>query len=113
MAATNRLKPRYVLIGFSLLELFAQSVASYGADWRMRGRDHSRNAVVPDAIGPIDWQTAARNGVTRNLRWSAELGSQSVGDPVISGGLVWVGTNNSQPRDRDHQEDAGALISRF
>src|SRR6185295_17107743 len=31
---------------------------------------------------------------SRNIRWSARLGTSTFGDPVVAGGLVWVGTNN-------------------
>jgi outer membrane protein assembly factor BamB len=36
---------------------------------------------------------------TKGLKWSALLGDQSYGTPVIAGGCVFVGTNNGNPRD--------------
>ncbi len=80
------------------------------ADWPMRGRDSSRNAVVADGEGPVDWKITGDKNLYRNVRWWADLGTLSHGDPVVSQGLVWVGTNNSHPRDPAHDEDAGVLM---
>jgi outer membrane protein assembly factor BamB len=71
----------------------------------MFGRDRTRNAVSPEAGAPADWQVEVRDKsgavekAARNIRWSARLGTRSLGGPVIAGGLVWVGTNNGHPRD--------------
>ena len=34
---------------------------------------------------------------SRGIRWSAALGSETYSSPVVSNGLVWIGTNNIQP----------------
>ena len=34
-----------------------------------------------------------------NVKWVAALGSQSYGNPVVSGGQVFLGTNNEGLRD--------------
>ncbi len=44
------------------------------------------------------------------FRWSASLGSVSCGDPVVANGLVWVGTNNDNPRDPNLKDDASVLM---
>ena len=90
--------------------LIAATETSLGADWPMRGRNNNRNAVVPAEVGPLDWQVPGRDAGSRNVRWSAALGSLSHGDPVVSGGLVWVGTNNRHPRDPLQKQDAGVLM---
>ena len=78
----------------------------------MRGLNQSRNPVIDEDIAQIDWEfrRSGKNG--RNIRWDVELGNVSHGDPVISGGLVWVGTNISSRRPRDplHKEDASVLL---
>lgn len=81
----------------STLLLWSNSI-TLGADWPMRGGNQNRNAVVPDALGPVDWQIEHERLPTKNIRWSAELGFMSSGDPVIADGLVWVGTNNGHGR---------------
>ncbi|HEY2250024.1 MAG TPA: PQQ-binding-like beta-propeller repeat protein, partial [Planctomycetaceae bacterium] len=34
------------------------------------------------------------DGSSRNIKWTAGLGSMTYGDPVVADGLIWVGTNN-------------------
>ncbi len=69
------------------------------ADWPMLGRDATRNPVSPEANAPRQWQIELRGEqgqVTqqaKNIRWTAKLGSQTYGTPVVSQGLVWIGTN--------------------
>ena len=47
---------------------------------------------------------------TRNVRWVAKLGSQAYGNPVVSGGKVFIGTNNESPRDPNVKGDRGILL---
>jgi outer membrane protein assembly factor BamB len=88
------------------------TVSVDGADWTMRGRDHTRNPVSPEKNAPTYWQVGnTRNKQKpRNIRWSARLGTVSWGDPVIANGLVWVGTNNGHPRDPKISGDAAVLM---
>lgn len=92
----------------------ASFATSFGGDWAMRGRDHSRNAVSLEHNAPVDWKLVGdhRNStkMRRNVRWSARLGAQSRGDPVIAGGLIWVGTDNSRPRNKAESADASVLM---
>jgi hypothetical protein len=55
---------------------------------------------------PSSWDIKAGN----NIRWRAELGSTSYGNPVVAGGKVYVGTNNSSPRNPEIQGDKGILM---
>lgn len=73
---------------------------STAADWPMLGRDHTRNAVSTETNSPTHWSIERREDgsvidACRGLRWSAPLGFQTHSTPVISGGLLWVGTSNS------------------
>ena len=79
-------------------------------DWPMRGRDRTRNSVVSEESLPVDWHFGTDTQPAKKIRWSAEVGTLSQGDPVISDGLVWIGTNNGQPRDPSRKEDAGVLM---
>jgi outer membrane protein assembly factor BamB len=81
----------------------------------MRGRDNSRNPVSRERNAPTDWALADQRPkptkVPKNIRWSAELGGALVGgDPVVAGGLIWLGTNNSRPRDKAQSADASVLM---
>ena len=40
----------------------------------------------------------------------ADLGTRSRSSPVVSRGLVWVGTNNGRPRDPNVKGDAAVLM---
>lgn len=71
-------------------------------DWPMLGRDATRNNAVADGIGPSSWEVEQRQGdrvttATRGIRWTAKLGTAAYASPVVSGGLVWIGTNNVRP----------------
>src|SRR5437764_8280694 len=68
---------------------------SGAADWPVFGRDWTRNAVSPERNPPLDWDSAA----ARNVKWSAALGSTTIGAPVVAGGLVWVTSNNEGHHD--------------
>lgn len=69
----------------------------------MSGRSASRNPVSLEKKPPLWWHTPDWDDVqklpARNIKWQARLGSHTKGDPIVANGLVWVGTNNSHPRD--------------
>ncbi|MGZ0164568.1 MAG: outer membrane protein assembly factor BamB family protein [Planctomycetales bacterium] len=50
-----------------------------------------RNNVFAAPTAPESWDV--KTG--KNVLWSAKLGSQTYGSPVVSGGRVFVGTNNA------------------
>jgi outer membrane protein assembly factor BamB len=87
-------------------------VASTGAgkgvtDWHMWGGSPDRN-MVSDATGlPTTWDV--KTG--KNVKWVASLGSQSYGNPVVSDGVVLVGTNNESVRDPKQPGDRGVLMA--
>jgi len=47
---------------------------------------------------------------TTNVKWAARLGTQTYGNPTVSGGRVFVGTNNGAPRDPKYVGDRGVLM---
>ena len=46
----------------------------------------------------------------KNIKWVASLGSETWATPVIASGRVFIGTNNSPPRDPRHRGDRGILL---
>jgi outer membrane protein assembly factor BamB len=46
-----------------------------------------------------------------NLKWSADLGSQSYGGPIVGNGKVFVGTNNEKARNPKLTGDRGVLMA--
>lgn len=47
----------------------------------------------------------------KNVKWVAELGSQSYGNPIVANGVVLVGTNNEAVRDPKQGGDRGVLMA--
>jgi len=82
-------------------------VLARAADWPMWGRTPLRNAVCPDKDPPTDWNV--KTG--KNILWSAALGSKSYGNPIVSNGMVFVGTNNEGARDKTNIADGGVMMA--
>jgi outer membrane protein assembly factor BamB len=88
------------------------------ADWPFWGRDASRNMVSEEKGLPDDFNPGRFKGnteeinmaTTKGVKWIAKLGSQSYGNPTVSGGKVFVGTNNESPRNPAIQGDRGVLM---
>ena len=76
-------------------------------DWPMWGGTPSRN-MVSDMKGlPTSWDV--KTG--RNVKWVADLGSQSYGNPTVGDGVVMIGTNNEAMRDPKQPGDRGVLMA--
>jgi outer membrane protein assembly factor BamB len=115
-------------------ELFKISVASIAAcaltatpaltplqakDWpQWGGNDPGRNMYspakgLPDRFEPGKFKprsTEVDMESTKNIKWAAQLGSQSYGNVTISQGKVFIGTNNDTPRDPQHTDDRSILM---
>lgn len=77
------------------------------ADWPMLGRDATRNPASPEHNAPVDWDV----GTGRNIRWKARLGSVAMADPVVAGGVIWIGSNNRRPWHRQMTNEAATLMA--
>jgi outer membrane protein assembly factor BamB len=80
---------------------------SLSADWPMWGGTPSRNMVSSMTGLPTEWDI--KTG--RNVKWVAELGSQSYGNPTVGSGVVLIGTNNELLRDPKQGGDRGVLMA--
>jgi outer membrane protein assembly factor BamB len=76
-------------------------------DWPMWGGTPDRNMVSDQKGLPADWDVKTK----KNVKWVATLGSPSYGNPVVAGGMVFVGTNNESPRDPRQPGDRGVLMA--
>ena len=76
-------------------------------DWPMWGGAPDRNMVSDQTGLPAEWDVKAK----RNVKWVAELGSVSYGNPVVAGGTVFVGTNNDGLRDPKQAGDRGVVLA--
>lgn len=76
-------------------------------DWPMWGGRPHRN-MVSDMKGlPATWDIATG----KNVKWVADLGSQTYGNTVVAGGMVFVGTNNESLKDPRQPGDRGILMA--
>src|SRR5580704_11540268 len=85
-----------------LVGLLPSAQMTWVADWPMLGRDGTRNSVSSEAGAPRLWSVEEREGgrlvrAARGIHWTAALGSATFSSPVVTGGFVWIGTNNGQP----------------
>jgi len=89
------------------LALVLSASVSLSADWPMWGGTPSRNMVSPMTGAPTEWDV--KSG--KNVKWVAELGSQSYGNPTVGGGVVIIGTNNELMRDGKQAGDRGVVMA--
>lgn len=67
-----------------------------------------RNMTAPSAKGLVTGWSIKKNA-RQNILWSADLGTTTYGGVVVSGGKIFIGTNNERPRDPAVTGDRGAL----
>ena len=91
---------------------------AHAGDWPQWGRTNDKNMVAPDAgnlpitfdPGKEDEKTGfIKPGTTKNVLWVAKMGSQTYGNPTISNGRVYVGTNNDSRKDPRFKGDYSLL----
>ena len=76
-------------------------------DWPMWGGSPDRNMVSNMKGLPTTWDIKTK----KNVKWVAQLGSQTFGNVVVSGGMVFIGTNNEGLRDPKVTGDKGVLMA--
>ena len=109
MAADYRSSCVFLSVLLAVVVLAAATVARVSAsdpgsgDWPMWGGTPDRNMVSNMKGLPIDWDVKTK----KNVKWVADLGSQSYGNPVVAGGMVLVGTNN----ESSARSEAGRAIA--
>lgn len=72
----------------------------------MWGGTPHRNQASAISNLPDSWDV--KSG--RNIKWKAEIGTTSYGNPVVAGGKIFLGTNNGNPRNAAIQGDKGVLM---
>jgi outer membrane protein assembly factor BamB len=91
----------------ALIVALLASPVVLSADWPMWGGTPSRNMVSPMKGLPTSWDI--KTG--KNVKWVADLGSQSYGNPTVAEGVVIVGTNNELLRDPKQPGDRGVVMA--
>ena len=92
--------------GLIATAVLAAGLPLLAQDWPMWGGTAERNMVSRITGLPVTWDI--KSG--KNVRWKAALGTTSYGNPVVSGGKIFVGTNNDNPRNPAIQGDKGILM---
>jgi len=101
----------------TVMVALSSGVASAG-DWPEWGHGPNRNMAsdaknLPLSFGPGKPKDGSRRidmSTTRNVKWAIVLGSQTYGNPVISGGKIIVGTNDGMLRDERFKRTRGGLV---
>lgn len=77
-------------------------------DWPMWGGSPARNNTPAGVNIPTQWDID--KGI--NIRWSAALGSETYGNPVVANGRVFIGTNNGNAYIKRYPSsvDLGCLV---
>src|SRR5918997_1478203 len=109
---TNTVR-KLTLASASIGALALAGLAS-AADWTMWGRTPDRNMIAEEKDPPTEWSVGedpTKPGDGKNIKWEAQLGSQSYGNMIVVDGIVWVGTNNEAKYDPKFDKDGGVLAA--
>jgi outer membrane protein assembly factor BamB len=98
--------PRPVLPALVVLTVLLAVAPLASQDWPMWGGTPQRNMAAPTGPLPASWDASAKT----NIKWKAEVGSTSYGNPVVADGKVFLGTNNDRPRNPVVTGDKGVLM---
>ena len=85
------------------LSLISNLLADDQPQW---GQGFTRNMVSSEKNLPDDFDPTTG----KNIKWVAQLGSETWATPTIASGRVLLGTNNDPPRDVRHKGDRGILL---
>jgi outer membrane protein assembly factor BamB len=75
-------------------------------DWPMWGGNPQRNMVSLAKSLPSSWSVKTNE----NVKWKADIGGTSYGNPVVADGKVFLGTNNENPKNSAIPGDKGILM---
>ena len=90
-----------------MLFVFAVSIGSAEKEIALWGGTLSRNMISDETNIPGSWDLETGE----NIKWTAELGSQSYAGPLVIGGKVFVGTNNKALYNPKLTGDRGNLMA--
>jgi len=93
---------RYAVLFLASLGI---GIASAG-DQPQWGQRDTRNMVSAEQGLPSRFDPKTGH----NIKWVAELGTETHSTPVVAGGRIYIGTNNGVPRDARQRGDRGVLM---
>ncbi len=86
------------------------AASAQSGDWPMWGGDPSRNMVNGSTGVNLDFVPGKTGDEGQRILWTATLGSQTYGNPVVAEGKVLVGTNNGGEYREKHKGDRGVIL---
>ena len=89
------------------LLILTGAAALRAGDQPQWGTAWSRNMVSAERGLPERFDLKTGEGEV----WRAALGTETHSTPVVSGGRIYIGTNNGRPRDPKHHGDRGVLMA--
>jgi len=93
-----------ILVGIGILS----TIGFYAmVDTAMWGGSPGRNMVSTETGLPAEWDPETGS----NIKWTAQLGSQTYGNPAIAGGKIFIGTNNQAVRNPKLKGDRGVVMA--
>ena len=93
-----------ILVGIGILS----TIGFYAmVDTAMWGGSPGRNMVSTETGLPAEWDPETGS----NIKWTAQLGSQTYGNPAIAGGKIFIGTNNQAVRNPKLKGDRGVIMA--
>jgi outer membrane protein assembly factor BamB len=104
-----------------LLSTLAVAILSAGvaaADWPQWGGRDGRNFAsdekgIPDSFSlavPKDEKKGIEGSPEKNIKWKVKLGSQTYGNPTVSNGRLFIGTNDASLNDPRLKKTGGGLV---
>jgi len=75
-------------------------------DWPMWGGTAQRNMMSAMKNLPDSWDVTTG----KHVKWKAQIGSTSNGNPVVANGKIFLGSNNGHPRNPEIVGDKGVLM---
>lgn len=97
---------RHSRLAFLLCLAFLPLTFNHAEDQPQWGEAWSRNMVSKERSLPATFDVESG----KNVKWIAKIGSESHSTPVVADGRVYIGTNNGEPRDSQHEGDRGVLM---
>lgn len=82
------------------------AAAAFAADQPQWGEPYTRNMISQETNLPVSFDPTTGD----RILWSASMGGGSYSSPIVAKGKVFVGSNNSDPRDPRHKGDRGVML---
>ena len=107
---------QFAIFSFSILAIAIS--AAKGDDWPQWGGDDTRNMVSDETNLPASFVPGKKRSdgsgidmqTTKNVKWVARLGTENYSGPVISGGKVFIGTNDVNLNDPRYKPTGGGVL---